>query len=405
MSKTRTVYTQETFHYDAFRLLRYLESLALPLHTLHVSIYGTEITDELQMEFNKLVALGTKDLAARELTPSRISSMNNQLQNTITTLNLFGYKMCGVDDVLHQYLCSSPHLSHLRAPNTAHLVNHFDIYQRLESTRSGFLVNSHGSVANSSAYQPGIWKCGKLRTLHLGFHTLDPNMYAFSTSQHTQILFGYIFLVCPHLEDLFVHGTGELEMNVVNPAVDLEPGLLLLTRLKGLKVMKVGKTLRRMVKYNMYRPQACRMPWDGDEEKEVGVSKEFTWMVPTGHTEPMREAMKKDAEGLMKAILYERFADAQSQSRDDNSNTNINSNNGYAVPRSAKQGHQEYVDALLKKALKDLGRIRDVKNAIDEMAATKGYVCWFEIRRVAVFSEDPFSLPVEREYQRLISQR
>lgn len=399
LSKWRTVYRQETFHYDAPRLLCHLQGLALPLHTLHVSIFDTEIPVEVQGEFDKLVAPWTRDLTARELFPSRIRSMD-QLQNTITMLNLFGSKTCGVDDVLHQYLCSSPHLQHLKAPDTIYLVNHLDLHRCLESTRSRLSASTTG---HSIASQPGIWKCRRLRTLHMGFHTLDHDMYAFSTPQHAQIIFGYISLVCPNLEDLFIHGTEELETSEMSPGAELEPGLCLLTRLRFLRVLKVGKTWRRMLRYNIRRPQACRMPRDDDDEKG---SEEFNWMVPAGHTERARLARRKGAVGWGRVMRYERFLDQQLQS-DNNNSTNSNSDRN--VPTGEKLGSETRVedvaDAKLKEALKDLGKLTDVMNAIEGMDAVEGFVCWPEIRRVAIFSEDPFGLPVEREYQRIINRQ
>ncbi|KAF9138714.1 hypothetical protein BGX30_008840 [Mortierella sp. GBA39] len=158
LSEWRTVYRQEPFHYGAPRLLCRLQGLTLPLHTLDVSIFDTEIPEKVQMEFDKLVVPWTRDLTARELLPSRIRSMD-QLQNTIATLNLFGSKMYGVDDVLHHYLCSSPHLQHLRAPDTIYLVNHLDLHRSLESTQSSFSANT---TNNSSASQPGILQRRKL---------------------------------------------------------------------------------------------------------------------------------------------------------------------------------------------------------------------------------------------------
>ncbi|KAG0315941.1 hypothetical protein BGZ97_007670 [Linnemannia gamsii] len=66
-----------------------------------------------------------------------------------------------------------------------------DVWRALDRA---FLTNYNGSGANSSAHQPEIWKRGKLRTLHLGYYTLDSDMDAFPTSQHAQIL-----LVTSHL--------------------------------------------------------------------------------------------------------------------------------------------------------------------------------------------------------------
>ncbi|KAF9132010.1 hypothetical protein BG015_003775, partial [Linnemannia schmuckeri] len=141
LSKSPTFYRKEPFHYDASRLLGHLQVLALPLQILYVSIFDTKIPDELQVEFDKLVAPWTRNLTVQELLPSRIRLMD-QLQNTITTLDLYGSKLCWKNDVLHQYLCTSPHLLHPRAPDTIYLVNRLDLHRQLESTRSSFPANT-----------------------------------------------------------------------------------------------------------------------------------------------------------------------------------------------------------------------------------------------------------------------
>lgn len=158
-----------------------------------------------------------------------------------------------------------------------------------------------------------------------------------------------------------------------------------------------------MLRYNSRRPQACRTPGDDDEEG----SEEFHWMVPAGHTEKARLARRKGAERWQKVTRYERFMGQQLQA-DSNSNS-TNSTSDRDIPTGVKVGSEtraeDVADANLKEALKDLGKLADVKNAIEWMDAAEGFVCWPEIRRVAIFSEDPFGLPVEREYQRIISRQ
>ncbi|KAF9138715.1 hypothetical protein BGX30_008841 [Mortierella sp. GBA39] len=175
-------------------------------------------------------------------------------------------------------------------------------------------------------------------------------MSAFSTPQHAQIFFGYISLFCPNLEDLFIDGTEGLEASEMSPGAELEPGLCLLTRLRFLSVLKVGKAWRPMSRYNSGRPQACQMPEDEDDED--GGEELIGWFLRGSETRVEDEA-----------------------------------------------------DTKLKEALKDLGKFMDVKNTIEGMDAAEGFVCWPGIRRVVIFSEDPFGLSVEKEYQRIISRQ
>ncbi|KAF9129803.1 hypothetical protein BGW39_003803 [Mortierella sp. 14UC] len=347
LSVSRTFYPQAPLRYDAPRLLQHFQALPLPLRTLHVSILDEVIPEPLQKESDMLTP-GARDLTARELLPSMIQSMD-QMQNIITTLNLFGTKVCGVEnDVLHRYLCVSPHLLHLGAVDTAYLVNCFDIQKRMWSTGSCLSAtarNDDGGTGDAgNRRQPGIWKCRKLRRLHLGFHALDAhNSCALATSQHALILFGYISLVCPLLEDLFIHGRENLENTQMNPSVNLEPGLYLLARLRFLKALKVGRAWRRML---------------GEADDNI----------------------------------------------DTNTNMNNRSNNNFPAGTGNDRDAKEA--AALKVTLKDLGPIADVKKVIEKMdAVEEGYVCWPDIRRVSIFSETLFGLPVEKEYLRIIKQR
>ncbi|KAK5828936.1 hypothetical protein F5H01DRAFT_315851 [Linnemannia elongata] len=64
-----------------------------------------------------------------------------QIPNVVTTLELHSSKIgrCPMTGCkLHQYLCESPHLLHLKAPRTAFLVDHFDIHGLVNATIAAY---------------------------------------------------------------------------------------------------------------------------------------------------------------------------------------------------------------------------------------------------------------------------
>ncbi|KAF9292655.1 hypothetical protein BGZ88_006278 [Linnemannia elongata] len=167
-----------------------------------------------------------------------------QIPNVVTTLELHSSKIgrCPMTGCkLHQYLCESPHLLHLKAPRTAFLVDHFDIHGLVNATTAAYEAGTetgtgtgaagagagHGTTvvttvtpsvsmpvpvpsttSASTTPRPPIWKCRNLRTLHLAFRCnsqFQSTYYPPSLKLlhlRTRILFGYISHVLPDLRDL-----------------------------------------------------------------------------------------------------------------------------------------------------------------------------------------------------------
>lgn len=92
-------------------------------------------------------------------------------QNVVTMLDLRAISWKGpcLGDELHYYLCESPHLLHLLAPDVQMQVNQMDVWRRLVATRVCETLRFKGYAKP----RPGIWACRKvqeaiLRLLRLG---------------------------------------------------------------------------------------------------------------------------------------------------------------------------------------------------------------------------------------------
>ncbi|KAF9156078.1 hypothetical protein BG015_007381 [Linnemannia schmuckeri] len=122
-----------------------------------------------------------------------------QLPSTLTTSELISKGTLYTDDdhppsALHEYLCSSPHLLHLKAPKTCNPIAHMDLHGRLIKLLA----------------RPGMNR----KTLHIRIFSPDrhnvvvPEPY----SEFARVAFGYIARVCPDLRDLTL-GNGKFLPN------------------------------------------------------------------------------------------------------------------------------------------------------------------------------------------------
>lgn len=154
-------------------------------------------------------------------------------------------------NMLHDYLCQSPHLIHLKAFRSPVFVNNMDICNRapyggLDKTAPMHLTNQALNRVNTNQHQQStivptvrrpVWMCRGLRTLHLEIHGsgLENN------AVNSRIVFGHISVLCPVLEDLviaaistksYIDETGH--PHPIPLSLHLDGGLCLLTRLRSL---------------------------------------------------------------------------------------------------------------------------------------------------------------------------
>ncbi|KAF9083185.1 hypothetical protein BGX23_011701 [Mortierella sp. AD031] len=169
-----------------------------------------------------------------------------QQPNNTTTLELdvqYGlHERYQQADALHNFLCSSPHLIHLKATEVRYPIEHMDIHGRLPPLPRPE-GNGRRDVFARPIFLPGIWQCRKLRTLHIRINTPVPKksmtVVAPPIAEHSRIFFGYIARVCPDLREL-VLGNGDDRVNSPSFDMSILGGFCLLGRLQHLERFRTG---------------------------------------------------------------------------------------------------------------------------------------------------------------------
>ncbi|KAF9284180.1 hypothetical protein BGZ88_010107 [Linnemannia elongata] len=160
----------------------------------------------------------------------------NQVHNNLTTLELvpkYGFvEYDNPQSALHNYLCSSPHLLHLKAPETCYPIAHMDLYGRLTKLLARPEVRRQGKAyPKKVSFPPGIWKCRNLKTLYIGI---------FSPDRRNEV--SSLFRKLP--ESHSAQGR-----QAIQPPLDLrlQGGFCLLDRLKHLERIEIGRFTERAV--------------------------------------------------------------------------------------------------------------------------------------------------------------
>jgi hypothetical protein len=259
--------------YDLTRLLHFLQhpqfpqKQILPLKSFAFSV-ATAVSTALIVEQRRIYVQSQLcsssqewTLFTQDLSPTLLKFFTEEVQNVVTTLELRSRDLhkFSPDPVLHQYLCVSPHLMHLKAEDVIYLVELVDVFGRMDmvgsritsqggvatttttATTSSTTASGRGAAAAATAGagagvgsrigSPGIWACKNLHTLHISFRsssntgssnyaaTTIPTLTSTSTSTTTttssssspiskissRIVFGYISRVCPNLRSLKIH--------------------------------------------------------------------------------------------------------------------------------------------------------------------------------------------------------
>ncbi|KAG0050378.1 hypothetical protein BGZ83_004843 [Gryganskiella cystojenkinii] len=204
--------------------------------------------------------------------------------NTITTLEICpsqsAFEEATLNKVLHEFLCDSPQLLHLKAEHVQFYVEYFDILPRhdrsdleeqLRGSGSGGAGDGNDSDGEGAAMtnasseavsgtiipQPSqeqllqlqnmprtrIWACRKLQTLHISLKSMSTstallpgttlrtsfpfNKRSSSSPDQSRAIFGYLSRVLPLLRDLAL---SKSRLNLT-----LEGGFCLLTRMRDLE--------------------------------------------------------------------------------------------------------------------------------------------------------------------------
>ncbi|KAG0297212.1 hypothetical protein BGZ96_007270 [Linnemannia gamsii] len=277
--------------YDWDHLYEHLKSLPITLRAFQFSVHSQthpariEVMEEcevLQKTINVCPKATEWSLLPTEVTPGLIQELV-LLPNIITTLEIItegawcqGFNSKDAEssktglNLIHQYLCESPHLVHLKIIRAAILFEDFDLYNRArydDLDLGGDRMWGDQDMARTMLGKRKIWACRHLETLQVQIHAHSTRLV---WPVHSRIIFGYIATVCPKLQELSIsvprHCSYNWSADVYQPQLflQLDGGLCFLSKLDHLRKLKV-----------IY----------GDEElRGIGCQEcELNWISPSGH--------------------------------------------------------------------------------------------------------------------------
>jgi hypothetical protein len=377
--------------FDLHGLSQLLKRLQLQLESFHLSTADRTRDRELMPELfhnSQGRTLWSENFTTYDL------RRNGQMPNNLTTLELVPkYGNVEYDNpysALHNYLCSSPHLLHLKAPETCYPIAHMDLHGRLTKllARPGVKRQGKGHSKKLS-YPPGIWQCRNLKTLHIRIFTPDkrggepPEPF----SEFARVAFGYIARVCPDLCDITL-GNGLYRPNIaqgrqkIQPPLDLrlQGGFCLLGRLKHLERIEIGRFT----------------------ERAVLSPENFNWMHEFGRTEDKKAARRELLEKTWKSLrLMSHVRKSVAAAAD-------------VYDKTGPGAHFDWtaVDPALREELRYLGWPVEVQNFFDELdrpvaksgsgGSGGGIECFPALRYSCICAPRGFDLPPEQDYKRFI---
>ncbi|KAG0086523.1 hypothetical protein BGZ93_011458 [Podila epicladia] len=156
--------------------------------------------------------------------------------NVLTSLEIWHGSHMRSGLLLHSFLCLSPMLQHLRAPQYRFPISCFDTeHQQKQKEKQG---DSQSTTTKSTRSNPRlkIWNCRNLKTLHLGFmhHAGNGNdklAREMGRLEQSRLIFKYLAKVCPRLRDVYLWKD--------DMSIDLEGGLCFLLRLQQLETLRI----------------------------------------------------------------------------------------------------------------------------------------------------------------------
>ncbi|KAF9132306.1 hypothetical protein BGW39_000412 [Mortierella sp. 14UC] len=230
--------------YDWARLLEHLKVLGITLDSLYFSEFGQQShLEDMPRLIESCPSISDWTVWAYDVTPSLLQELTIRT-SFLTTLEVFSQpidlpappKCCAslLKDpprLIHELLCTSPLLVHLKTLKTIIRPEFIDLFSRLDYFDAE-------APDRSITTPPEIWMCRGLETLHVEVHDLFPS----------HILFGYIARVLPQLEDLYLDVPSVCRPSDEYPQIypgicmRLHGGFCLLSRLRFLQrlVVNVG---------------------------------------------------------------------------------------------------------------------------------------------------------------------
>ncbi|KAK3845783.1 MAG: hypothetical protein J3R72DRAFT_435614 [Linnemannia gamsii] len=438
------------------RLKDTLKRHRITLNSFHYSIDNEPLTAARLIEIREEICHPRKANHWSFWTPADLPLFVFQtlrvMPNVVTTLELHSSKIgrCPMTGCkLHQYLCDSPHLLHLKAPRTAFLVDHFDIHHlvdatiaahdaadtvaptvhaplSLSATGSGTVTGAGAGVgtmaASTSTTIPPIWKCRNLRTLHMSFRCSRSNYPSTIPLLHlrTRILFGYISRVCPELRDLRIDtsfmDSANYDVHEAKMYLAFEGGFCLLSRLHFLERLSIDAVCRRV----FYSP--WELTWMlGDEEvdREEKVVERKRIMID--RVEQQRTASERRDWAVLHGRPSRVSIAAAVPSRFSSCNTcgtktgRLRSKDNTDTDTDADDDNDERDVRLLLENLGQLQEIVEVMEELDELDAeadTEGEegtgkrkrrsrkvvkYCWPHLQKIALFRPNRYGLSRREE--------
>ncbi|KAG0293783.1 hypothetical protein BGZ96_002301 [Linnemannia gamsii] len=305
-------------------LLEHIKQLRLQLLSFHISVYAARTQDLKPDAILSVCPKATEWTFWTVGLTDTISQELSLLSNNVTALDLLWD--AGSDSrwgsALHQYLCQSPHLLHLRAPRTRFQIKHLDLHNRLPIP-----LNGYGS---NLVHPPGIWCCRMLRTLHVSFEW-NTNYFGKGPTA-ARVVFGYLSRVCPRLEELQL-ASKRRDPYESKLLLGLEGGVCLLASLRHLESLRIGSS------FHHFNLEA----W------------ELSWMTTSGLNLDHRRARQARMASWETEILQEERDDAKSTRVEETA----------AVGESS--GTAAAGDANLKEELRNLGKKVDVRLMLEQI--------------------------------------
>ncbi|KAF8985099.1 hypothetical protein BGZ46_005882 [Entomortierella lignicola] len=201
---------------DEMQILERVQRSCPSLKSLHFSLLDSPPLQKSQAQlFKKFPNIQQWSLPHSNILPSTFLSLQAYLNN-VTSLEL----TCSNDQVaslaLHEYLCCSPHLRHLRTHSMIYPAEYMDLEAEFENgaglysprnchdTSPSFNVGTGGKKKSTVKHiwlQKRVWACRELETLQIKIGGLHGDA---RTARNSRVMFAYFSLVCPHLRDLSI---------------------------------------------------------------------------------------------------------------------------------------------------------------------------------------------------------
>ncbi|KAF9909026.1 hypothetical protein BX616_011322 [Lobosporangium transversale] len=379
-------------HYDCpgnFLFIRerreqFFTSLALycpKLTSLHVSVAAEEIYDRFEevvpiSQFPSIEHWGVVTLSMFR-TPSLSASTlldRHRVENRLTSLEIVlsmsnGLLITGLNtgEWIHQLLCESPLLEHLRAPDV-NIPLHL-----LYVTKALCVKPCRSSDYGDGTFIPPvprqIWACRRLKTLHIKVKE-SFNYGTKDLEEQVRVLYGYISRVCPDLEDLSIRRSHMLSQ------YRYHVNMCLLSRLKHLRILQV-------------------MDFDYVREQD------FDWIKQHYYYDTREQTKLKLEQGLQEtkmpllvqsllkqwgtlSILNTSFNVAESASLAEQSlGVPIDNNDDTSVAdnKHEREEHREMIDGV---DMTHLGRLQDVINYFRDRRRARDISLWPELEILCV---------------------